>query len=169
MEEFITDEESKVNAIEVESVENVKYLNDDKTLIVADVKFSDFKDVLPYAFTKNESERSEAVFDFINNNNIGIQDPVEPTSEEVKVAVINAVQERLDNEAKTKGYDNGFACASYATSSVPSFKNEAESFIGWRDTCWCLCYDLLEKYLQGSITRPTVDDVLNKLPNMEWK
>ena len=76
MEEFLTYEESKVNAIVVESVENVKYLNDDKTLIVADVKFSDFKDVLPYAFTKNENERSETVFDFINNNNIEIQDYV---------------------------------------------------------------------------------------------
>ena len=167
MEEFITDEESKVNAIVVESVENVKYLNDDKTLIVADVKFSDFQDVLPYAFTKNESERSEAVFDFINNNNIGIQDYVVDI-EGVKVAIINAVQAKLDKACRAKGYDNGFACASYATSSVPSFKNEAESFIEWRDTCWCLCYDLLEKYLQGAIPRPTVDDVLNKLPNMEW-
>ena len=76
MEEFLTDEESKVNVINVESVENAKYLNEDKTLVVADVKFSDFKDVLPYAFTKNENERSEAVFDFINNNNIEIQDYV---------------------------------------------------------------------------------------------
>ena len=42
MEEFLTDEESKINAVDVESVENAKYLNEDKTLIVADVKFSDF-------------------------------------------------------------------------------------------------------------------------------
>ena len=93
MEEFVTDEESKVNAIDVEtieveeskvnaidveSVENAKYLNEDKTLVVADVKFSDFNDVLPYAFTKNENERAEAVFDFINNNDIEIQDYVAP-------------------------------------------------------------------------------------------
>lgn len=91
-----------------------------------------------------------------------------PTDDEVKHQIVSAVQSKLDQEAQSKGYDNGFACASYATSSVPSFKNEAESFIEWRDTCWCLCYDLLEKYLQGSIPRPTVDDVLNKLPNMEW-
>ena len=167
MEEFITDEESKVKAIEVESVENVKYLNDDKTLIVADVKFSDFKDVLPYAFTKNESDRSEAVFDFINNNNIEIQD-YEVTDDEMKVQIINAVQERLDNEAKTKGYDNGFACASYASSTVETFKNEADAFIAWRDACWVKCYSLLEQYQSGLIERPTVDDVLNKLPNMEW-
>ena len=78
MEEFLSDEESKVNAIDVESVENAKYLNEDKTLVVADVKFSDFNDVLPYAFTKNENERSEAVFDFINSNSIEIQDYVAP-------------------------------------------------------------------------------------------
>ena len=76
MEEFLIDEEAKVNTIDVESVENAKYLNEDKTLVVADVKFSDFNDVLPYAFTKNENERAEAVFDFINSNSIEIQDYV---------------------------------------------------------------------------------------------
>ena len=78
MEEFLIDEEAKVNTIDVESVENAKYLNEDKTLVVADVKFSDFNDVLPYAFTKNENERAEAVFDFINSNSIEIQDYVVP-------------------------------------------------------------------------------------------
>lgn len=86
----------------------------------------------------------------------------------MKVQIINAVQERLDNEAKTKGYDNGFACASYATSTIPNFKDESDKFIAWRDQCWVLCYDLLAKYLQGVIQRPTVDDVLNSLPILEW-
>jgi hypothetical protein len=123
---------------------------------------------LPYGFTKNESERSEAVFNFISNNNIGIQDPVEPTSEEVKVAVIDAVQAKLDKACKAKGYDNGFACASYASSTVETFKNEADAFITWRDACWVKCYSLLEQYQSGLIERPTVEQVLTELPNLEW-
>ena len=93
---------------------------------------------------------------------------VEPTDEEVKVAIINAVQAKLDKACKAKGYDNGFACASYASSTVETFKNEADAFITWRDACWVKCYELLSQYSQGVIQRPTVDDVLNLLPNMEW-
>src|SRR5574344_1450812 len=123
MEEFLSDEESKVNAIEVESVENVKYLNDDKTLIVADVKFSDFKDVLPYAFTKNESERSEAVFDFINNNNIGIQDYV--VDIEMEREIKKKMQETREN--LTVSYDNDmFDCNSNAQNNMNSLITGAQ-------------------------------------------
>ena len=122
MEEFLTDEETKVNAIEVESVENAKYLNKDKTLIVADVKFSDFKDILPYAFTKNESERSEAVFDFINNNNIGIQDYVVDIEieREIKHSEIKQkMQETREN--LTVSYDSDmFNCNSNAQNNMNS-------------------------------------------------
>ena len=119
-----------------------------------------------YFLTTVDSEYEELTTEQINS----FEDVTThvPTDDEVKHQIVSAVQSKLDQEAQSKGYDSGFACASYATSSVPSFKSEAESFIEWRDTCWCLCYDLLEKYLQGSIPRPTVDDVLNKLPNMEW-
>ena len=122
MEEFLTNEESKVNAIDVESVENAKYLNDDKTLIVADVKFSDFNDVLPYAFTKNESERSEAVFDFINNNNIEIQDYVVDIEMErgIKHSEIkHKMQETIKNLTVT--YDGDmFDCNSNAQNNMNS-------------------------------------------------
>lgn len=128
MEEFLTDEESKVNAIEVESVENVKYLNDDKTLIVADVKFSYFKDVLPYAFTKNESERSEAVFDFINNNNIVIQDYVVDIEMEREIKhseIKQKMQETREN--LTVSYDSDmFDCNSNAQNNMNSLIASAQ-------------------------------------------
>ena len=128
MEEFITDEESKVNAIEVERVENAKYLNADKTLIVADVKFSDFKDVLPYAFTKNESERSEAVFDFINNNNIEIQDYVVDIEMEREIKhseIKQKMQETREN--LTVSYDSDmFDCNTNAQNNMNSLITSAQ-------------------------------------------
>ena len=144
-----------------------QWLNEEHTMFTAILLTDYFNTLTEYSLDTNSDEYKEIIEKgYIIND---LPKPVEPTGEEIKVAIINAVQAKLDEACKTKGYDNGFACASYATSSVPSFKSEAESFIEWRDTCWCLCYDLLEKYLQGSIPRPTVDDVLNKLPNMEWK
>ena len=142
-----------------------KWLDSDHTKFSCNMITDYYDQETEYFLTTVDPEYEELTTEQINSFKEFIG---EVTDEELKTQIINAVQERLDNEAKTKGYDNGFACASYATSSVPSFKNEAESFIEWRDTCWCLCYDLLDKYLQGSIPRPTVDDVLNKLPNMEW-
>lgn len=39
-------------------------------------------------------------------------DVVEPTDEEVKNTIVVAVQELLDSVAQSRGYDNGFTCAS---------------------------------------------------------
>lgn len=144
-----------------------KWLDDDHTKFSCNMITDYYDQEAEYFLTTDDPEFSELSQEQINS--FGAITTYVPTDDEVKHQIVGAVQNKLDQEAKSKGYDNGFACASYATSSVPSFKNDAESFIDWRDTCWCLCYDLLDKYLQGSIPRPTVDDVLNKLPNMEWK
>jgi hypothetical protein len=37
-----------------------------------------------------------------------------------------------------------------------------------RDACWVKCYSLLEQYQSGLIERPTVEQVLTELPNLEW-
>ena len=31
-----------------------------------------------------------------------------------------------------------------------------------------VCYGLLDKYQSGEIERPTVDDVMNQMPTLEW-
>ena len=93
---------------------------------------------------------------------------VEPTDEEVKNAVVLAVQELLDSVAHSRGYDNGFACASYYNSSVSTFRNEAHAYVEWRDKVWQTCYALLDSYLAGDIPRPTVEDVMSKLPVISW-
>lgn len=91
-----------------------------------------------------------------------------PTDEEVKNAVVVAVQELLDSVAQSRGYDNGFACASYYNSSVNTFRNEAHAYVEWRDKVWQTCYALLDSYLAGDIPRPTVEDVMSKLPVISW-
>lgn len=79
-----------------------------------------------------------------------------------------AVQNLLDSKAKEKLYDNGFAIASYATSTVEKFRNEASSFIAWRDACWTKCYEILALFQNGEIPMPTVEEVMLQLPTLEW-
>ena len=93
---------------------------------------------------------------------------VEPTDEEVKNAIVVAVQELLDSTVQSRGYDNGFTCASYYNSSVSTFRDEAHAYVEWRDKVWQTCYALLDSYLAGDTPRPTVEDVMSKLPVISW-
>ena len=86
----------------------------------------------------------------------------------LKTNIVYTVQQLLDAKAQERGYDNSFTLASYATSTVPKFKQEAQDFITWRDAVWTKCYSMLDDYLAGNIARPTVDDVLQQLPTLEW-
>lgn len=143
-----------------------QWLNEEHTMFTAILLTDYFNTLTEYNLGTNTDEYREIIEKgYIIND---LPKPVEPTDEDVKTAVINAVQAKLDEACKTKGYDNGFACASYASSTVETFKNEANAFITWRDACWVKCYSLLEQYQRGLIERPTVEQVLNSLPNMEW-
>lgn len=91
-----------------------------------------------------------------------------PTYKDIFTQVQDKVQELLDNKAKELNYDNGFALASYATSTIPKFRNEATKFVAWRDSMWAKCYEINDQYLSGTIPMPTVEDVMNELPELLW-
>lgn len=120
------------------------------------------------------SDIGNILIQYINENNIIL--PVEQTgaSEEeltdemVYDIIRDNVQLMLDRKAQEKNYDNGFALSTYSNSTIPTFKEEAKKYIEWRDQCWMICYGLLDKYQSGEIERPTVDDVMNQMPALEW-
>jgi len=92
----------------------------------------------------------------------------EKTDDEVIKEIQDAVQYMLDSKAHEKLYDNGFALASYANSTIEKFRNEAMLFITWRDHCWMKCYEILEQYQSGQIERPDTTYVLERLPTLSW-
>jgi len=102
-----------------------------------------------------------------------IKAPQEPTQEVIVKSRITeiqmAVQNLLDSKAQEKNYDNGFAIASYANSTDTIFHDEANRFIAWRDQCWRECYNILAQFKNGEIEMPTVEYVLERLPNLEWE
>lgn len=84
------------------------------------------------------------------------------------VEIQNAVQKILDDKAKEKLYDNGFAIASYATSTKESFRTEAQRFVAWRDDVWSKCYEILADFQSGEIDMPSVEYVIERLPVLNW-
>ncbi len=51
-------------------------------------------------------------------------------------------QNHLDSVAKSWGYDSLMSAASYANSTNPQFKAEAEALISWRDAYWAEAYTI---------------------------
>lgn len=91
-----------------------------------------------------------------------------PNLELLKEPIIKAVQQRLDVTAQERGYDNMLSLCTYATSSIPKFRAEAQAGIDWRDACWAKCYSLMEEVALGTRNIYSIDDVLNELPSVGW-
>ena len=80
----------------------------------------------------------------------------------------NAVQQYLDNTAKSKGYDNTYTCLSYLNSTNETWKTESNIFNAWRDSVWETCHEYLNKYKTGELEFIPISGLLDKLPKIEW-
>lgn len=87
-----------------------------------------------------------------------------PTQDEF----VQAAQDLLDRTARERNYDSLLSLASYATSSNPKFKAEAEAGIAWRDTVWTMAYAIMADVLSGRTPVPTVENFLTALPRITW-
>lgn len=90
------------------------------------------------------------------------------TKEEIIKEIKNRVQQLLENTVKQKDYDSVESLTSYANSTIDSFKQDALSFIKWRDTLWLACYRYLDLYKAGEYEFTTVSDFLSLLPTFNW-
>ena len=79
-----------------------------------------------------------------------------------------AVQDYLDQTVQTRGYDNVYTCLSYKGDPDPIFSAEADAVLTWRSQVWRTAQGILNQWMQGQIEQPTIQDVLNQLPQLEW-
>jgi hypothetical protein len=92
-----------------------------------------------------------------------------PTPQELQAAVVDAVQTRLDDFAKTRGYDSILSACTYATSRIPKFAAEGQYAVDVRDHYWAGCYTILGEVVAGVRPMPaSADEVLALLPPLEW-
>lgn len=78
------------------------------------------------------------------------------------------VQNKLDQTARTFGYDDIRSAVSYADEpAVPKFQKEGEALREWRSLVWQHCYTALEDVQAGRRTVPTVSELLAELPSLQ--
>jgi hypothetical protein len=94
--------------------------------------------------------------------------PPLPTTEQIIVGFTYAIQQRLDDFAKTRGYDNILSAATYATSTVAKFATEGQYAVDGRDATWAKCYDILAAVEAGTRPVPTLDELIAELPALKW-
>lgn len=82
----------------------------------------------------------------------------------IQKRLTDAVQNWMDEKVhRDKDYDNIFTACSYANSTNPKFKAEADVCIEWRDRVWEYCYNLLDNVVAGQREIPTVEELLADL------
>ena len=88
-----------------------------------------------------------------------------PTQAEVIASFTAAIQGVLDAYAQSWGYDNIVSAASYASSTVDKFKNEAVALLTWRDQTWAFAEGFEADVEAGKATMPaTLADFIAQLP-----
>lgn len=90
--------------------------------------------------------------------------PVSLTAEDYRIAV----QGHVDAVARSRGYDGGHACATYAASTVPLWAAEGAAFVAWRDAVWVAVLARMESVTAGHEAAPTIADLIADLPLITW-
>jgi hypothetical protein len=80
-----------------------------------------------------------------------------------RIAVVQAL---MDGEARKKGYDN-IINASLRAGYPGPFHDEGVKFASWMDACWAKCYQLMDDYKAGRISKPSVAEVVAMMPELE--
>lgn len=144
------------------SVDDICFCNTNKTILAVENLVING---VPFGSFKKDITNDTFLTELTAKMDIPLR--VKSDSEVVK-EIQNNVQELLDDIAREKSYDNGFALASYSDSSNERFQSEAMQFIAYRDQCWLKCYELLDRYKAGEIERPDPDFIYDYLPSFRW-
>lgn len=79
-----------------------------------------------------------------------------------------AVQDYMDAKVQERGYDNIASACTYALSSDITFAAEGTAAKNWRDKVWRQCYDTVADVVSGKRAVPSITELLNELPQLEW-
>lgn len=98
-----------------------------------------------------------------------LADPPLPTPEQIKAAFVAAIQQRLDDFARTRNYDGILSACTYATSTVPKLQAEGQAAVNLRDATWSAAYAILADVQAGVRPMPSsLADIEADLPALEW-
>jgi hypothetical protein len=148
--------------------------NDQQILHVVDLTIGE--DNYGSQLIPTQSSIGQTIMRYLTDNDIvipvestNLEDEAELTDERLFVIVQENIQAYIDNFAHTRDYDNAIYCISYKNSIVPRFRNEARRMMVYRDLCWAIATDFNLKYKNGERERPTLEEIMNALPELSWE
>lgn len=86
-----------------------------------------------------------------------------PTAQQQRDAISNAIQNLLDDKAKSLRYDSILSARSYA-GYVNPFQAEAIKLANWSAECWATAGNIEAQVNAGTIPMPTVEQALAMMP-----
>jgi len=153
------------------TVTSPAWANAENTIIDAIVSFDALGEI-PFSASQNDNEEhSKEIFARCVAGEFGEVAPYVapvPTQTQLISTVTVAIQARLDNFARERGYDGILSACTYANSSVNKFRVEGQCCVDLRDATWAAAYSLLDDVESGARTIPTLDDIAQELPALEW-
>lgn len=86
------------------------------------------------------------------------------TPEQIVAMYSRAVDARVESRARELSYNGAAHLASYVTSTVQDWANEAQAFVEWRDSVWLYALSVYETAQLDPETLPALQDFLDGLP-----
>lgn len=92
-----------------------------------------------------------------------------PTVDQIKAALIAAVQSHLDATAAAYGYDTIYTACTYADEpAVAQFQAEGQALRAWRSLVWAFCHGVLADVMAERRVIPTADALIAALPALVY-
>ena len=162
------------NLIQNATIEHKKELSVDD--LIADLNRLVGEDNYGSQLIPTQSSIGQTIVRYLTDNDIvipvestNLEDETELTDARLFVIVQENIQAYIDNFAHTRDYDNAIYCISYKDFIVPRFKNDAKRMMVYRDLCWAIATDFNLKYKSGERERPTLEEIMNALPELSWE
>lgn len=92
----------------------------------------------------------------------------EPSLDDLVTQTKSMISAWLDSVVQAKGYDSIVSCASYANSTDPTFRSEAQAAIAWRDAVYRRGYEILADIPDGVTTPEQVIALLPQPAEYGW-
>lgn len=127
---------------------------------------------LPFTATPDDPEQRgrDLYAAALESGNVAVYLPAPVSPEQIKAEIGQAVQDRLDQFARSRGYDSIMSAASYAQSSVSAFSVEGQRASTLRDMTWLKVSAILAEVESGARPMPTtLSDIEGDLPSLTWE
>ena len=97
------------------------------------------------------------------------EDEISSFWNELRQIAEHSAQARLDDFAKTRGYEGIVSACTYATSTIEQFKAEGQYCVEARDSTWAALYQVFNDVDTGAIEMPaSYEQIAMRLPQLQW-